>query len=301
MATNPHPAHITAEYWWFIEALESLESADTVFAGAWGRNKPGGHCDAYGLWWHKDPKTGLYTWRDDYTLRHPDDKVLGTPLEQYGAATDWTFLSAQRGDFRNISKYGRRIAVAFANRDPRLKGWHEVLIQADMDKAPEGFNFRSWTTRVPDTTHEWHGHFTCSRKYLRTLSVFQAMISILKGETLAQWLAGGGDDDMPKAIWTTKGYWLCQGGKREPINDADDMAKVTEVYGNVCWPKADVAGFPTPQVDLPVSQGGRGWSWDEIDRLLGRPYEPATGGVAGGVSMADVHDAISNTTLTPPA
>ena len=265
MAANPHPDHITAEMWWFIEQLQALEPKDTVFAGAWGRAKPGYHCDYWKL-------VNTPAWRNDYSVRLADDKVGGTSLEQFGAATDWTFRSAQAGNFANIRKYGGRIAIAFANRDPRLKGWREVLIQADNDKPPEGFDFVSWSTRTPDSTHEWHGHFSCLRKFLHTLSVFQAMLSILRGETLAQWLAKC-EDDMPKAIWTTKGYWFCQGGKREPINDGDDMAKVTEVYGNVCWPLSNTAGFPVPQIDLPVNQGGKGWSWDEIDRLLGRPYE----------------------------
>lgn len=118
----------------------------------------------------------------------------------------------------------------------------------------------------------------------------------------------GGDDDMPRAIWTTKGYWLCQGGTREPINDADDMAKVTEVYGKICWPAADTAGFPVPQIDLPVNQGGKGWTWDEIDRLLGRPYAPS-GGTGTGLSEEQVRDiaeeeaagVVAGTKLVPPA
>lgn len=186
MAANPHPDHITAEYWWFIEQLQALEPLDTVFAGAWGRAKPGYHCDYWML-------VNTPAWKNDYSVRLPEDKVGGTPLEQFGAATDWTFKSAQRGDFSNIRKYGARVALAFANRDPRLRGWREVLIQADADKAPEGFDFVTWTTRTPDSTHEWHGHFSCLRQFLRTLSVFKAMLSILRGETLAQWLAQGDD------------------------------------------------------------------------------------------------------------
>lgn len=79
-----------------------------------------------------------------------------------------------------------------------------------------------------------------------------------------------GDDEMPKAIQTTKGYFVCQGGYRELIADGDDMAKVIAVYGQVSWPTADGNGFPTPIIDAPVARGGLGWTWDEIDRILGR-------------------------------
>lgn len=297
MAANPHPLHITTEYWWFIEQLQLLELLDTVFAGAWGRNKPGGHCDAYYLHWYKE--NGVYVWRNDYTMRHPDDKVLGTPLDQFSASTDWTFRSAQRGDFTNISKYGRRIAVAFAARDPRLFGWHEVLIQADMDKAPEGFNFRSWTTRIPDSTHEWHGHFTCSRKYLRSLSVFQAMLSILRGETLAQWEAQGDDVMAQVFLWNGK-YWISKGDAKERSQVPGVVGKVSPEMNVVTsahkvYPGRDALGYPTPDLIT------RDWTEALVDLAYGKVAASTGGGTGDGASAEEVrvivHDELSKLTL----
>lgn len=277
MANNPQPNHITDELWWFINQLEALEPSDTEFAGAWGRFKPGYHCDYWELWNHK--VNGVFVWRNDYSIKLPDDKVGGTPLEQFGAATDWTFQSTQAGNSANIRKYGGRVAVAFANRDPRLKGWREVLIQADGDKPPEGFDFVTWTTRTPDSTHEWHGHFSCLRKYLRDLRVFQAMISILKGETLAQWLAGSGDDMATVFTWQGN-VWISRGdamvrelvGKLPPgAATTPELNVVTDAHR--CYPgkdnRAPNVGYPTPDLK------DRGWTEDLVTLAFGPPKKTA--------------------------
>ena len=292
MAGNPNPTHISDEMWWFVEEWERLES-ETVYAGSWGDFKPGYHCDYYTLKHHSG-------WQNDYSVQLADDQVPAPHAnEKLGAAVDITFPSAQNGNFTNIRRYSDRIRAAWKARDPRLKGWREVLCNSsDGDSGADGFDFTNWTERTPDDTHKWHIHFSCLRKYLRILDVFQAMMSILRGETLAQWLARK-DEDMPRAFWSTKGYWLAQGGKIEPINDADDMAKVTEVYGNVNWPKSDTAGFPIPQLDLPVNQGGKGWTWDEIYRLLGRPYEPGDSGGGGGSLVDHSHSFAASGTSGP--
>jgi len=284
---NPHPDHISAEMWWFIEQLELLEGRDTVYAGSWGDFKPGYHCDAFNLWWHKD-KSGNYIWRNDYSTKLPDDKVLGTANEKLGAAVDWTFLSAQAGNFANFKKYGTRIRAAWAARDPRLKGWREVLCQGDGDIPADGYDFVTWTERTPDDTHKWHMHFSCLRKHLRERAVFEAMLSILRGETLPQWQGG---DEMPKAF-QFNGYWLAQGGTRESIMDGDDMAKVNALYPGACFPGPDKAGFPTPDLKT------LGWTEDEVDRLLGRPYAPPSGG--GGL-VPHVHSLDAPGANTGPA
>lgn len=280
MAANPNPTHITEAMWWFIEEWERLEPA-TVYAGSWGDFKPGYHADWYTLKHHSG-------WQNDYSVQLADDQVPAPhPNEHMGAAVDITFPSAQSGNYTSIRKYSDRIRAAWKARDPRLKGWREVLCNSsDGDSGADGYDFVSWSERTPDDTHKWHIHFSCLRKFVNVLDVFKAMMSILRGETLAQWLAKG--DEMPKAIYTTKGYWICQAGWRDPINDGDDMAKVTEVYGNICWPKADPAGFPTPQIDLPTAQGGKGWSWEEIDRILGRPRSSGDTGTGGGATADEV-------------
>lgn len=108
-------------------------------------------------------------------------------------------------------------------------------------------------------------------------------------------------DDMAKVFWFGEGYWLAQGGKRELIKDADDMAKALRLYPGSQFPGVDDGKvFPAPKLD------SIGWTEDEVDRLLGRPYTPATTG--GGLTVAQVRtivgqeiaDAIEGTRLVPP-
>ncbi len=292
MAANPNPSHVTNELWWFIEEWERMEPA-TVFAGAWGDFKPGYHCDYYTL----EHTSG---WTNDYSTQLADDQVgNGHPNEHMGAGVDITFPSAQNGDYTSIRRYCDRVRAAWKARDPRLKGWREVLgNSSDGDSGADGYDFTSWTERTPDSSHKWHIHFSVLRRYVNVLEIFQAMMSILRGETLAHWQGAEGDD-MPKAIWTTQGYWLCQGGRREVIMDADDMAKATGVYGKgILYPHDDGGGFPAPQLDVPKDKGGEGWTWDEIDRLLGRPYVP--GGGEGGGLAPHTHSLDANTGPAQP-
>lgn len=275
MAANPHPLHVTEEMWWFIEQLELLEGPDTVFAGSWGRFKPGYHCDYYQLWNQKE--NGVFVWRNDYSIRLPEDKVGGTPLEQFGAAVDWTFKSAQAGDSRNIRKYGARIRAAWLSRDPRLKGWREVLTQGDQDPQADGYDFVSWTERTPDLTHTWHFHFSCLRKYLRTLSVFEAMLSILRGETLAQWLAKG--DDMFFFQVEDQGAGRMNGCTYEFAPDYPTLLK-----WQAAWP-----GVPTKKVKrADVEAGVYGI---DVHRLINpSPAPPPAPG--DGVTEAQVHEIV---------
>lgn len=297
MAANPHPLHITAEMWWFIEQLELLEPDDTVFAGAWGDFKPGYHCDAYNLWWHQE--NGVYIWRNDYSIRLPDDKVMGTSLQHFGGATDWTFKSAQQGDSRNIRKYGARIRTAWLNRDPRLKGWREVLTQGDQDPQADGYDFVAWTERTPDLTHTWHFHFSCLRKYLRSLSVFQAMLSILRGETLAQWEARGDEVMAQVFLWNGK-YWISKGDAKERSQVPGVVGKVSPEMNVVTsahkvYPGRDALGYPTPDLIT------RDWTEALVDLAYGKVAASTGGGTGDGASAEEVrvivHDELSKLTL----
>lgn len=158
----------TAEMARFMLEFEALDPDDMVNAGTAG-DKPGYHNSRAELL-----RDGL---RGDYSLQHPDDRDGGP--DDAGAAGDMTFRSAQGGDFRNIAKYGRRIERAFLRRDPRLRYWREVLVQADLDKAPEGFDFDGWYTRVPDATHEWHWHGSVHRRWTAYWPAYQGMLDIL--------------------------------------------------------------------------------------------------------------------------
>jgi len=280
MATNPQPSHITAEMWWFIEEWERLE-AETVYAGSWGDFKPG---------YHADYATSIQLADDQVGNGHPNEKM--------GAAVDITFPSAQRGNFTNIRKYSDRVRAAWKTRDPRLKGWREVLCNSSDGDAPaDGFDFTNWTERSPDDTHKWHMHFSCLRKYLNVLSVFQAMMSILRGETLAQWQAEGKETMAQVFLWQNK-YWISRGDAKEREVVSTKVGIVTPEMNVVCdvhkvYPGKDARGYPTPDLTT------RDWTEALVNLSFG-PVKTAGGGDGGGALISHSHEFAASGTSGPP-
>jgi hypothetical protein len=175
---NPAPAVISAEMWRFRTYCLWLEpGSQDVDSGIYA-DKPGYHNKRNSL-----PST-------DYSVRLPPDKE--GPADK-AAAFDWTFRTAQGGNYSRIIFYSDRIEAAFNRRDPRLYGFREVLCQADTDLQAEGFDFVSWTRRTPDDSHLWHMHFSKLRKYINDRQSYDAMLSILIGQSLAEWEE---DEDM---------------------------------------------------------------------------------------------------------
>ncbi len=87
MASNPNPARITDAMWWLWEQLHALEPRDGALGGIYA-NKPGYHNT------RNANKATNYSVRDAVDKRGPGDKA---------AAIDWTFRSAQRGDYRTFA------------------------------------------------------------------------------------------------------------------------------------------------------------------------------------------------------
>lgn len=174
----------TPAWTWFMGELVALEPG-TENSGTY-TYKPGYHASrADNIVMDKTDNTTVadYSIRDDVDQLGPSD---------CSAAGDWTHKNAQSGNYVSMDKYGERLQRAWEAKDPRLNGWREALGQTDLDATPEALDFRYWTTRTPDSTHEWHWHFSESRAYAESYDNKKALLSILKGETLAQYLAAGG-------------------------------------------------------------------------------------------------------------
>lgn len=140
-------------------------------------------------------KPGYHNYRNalrstDYSVRLPPDQE--GPGDK-ASAFDWTFRTAQGGNYARIMFYMDRVEAAFNREDPRLYGFREVLGQADPDSDAEGFDFYYWTRRTPDDSHLWHIHFSKHRKYINDRRSYDAMLSILVGQSLAEWEE---DEDM---------------------------------------------------------------------------------------------------------
>lgn len=184
---NPNSARISDPLWWFVEQCTAL--MPTSFSDEYGgtyTDKAGSHNTRNNL--IAQGRTNDYSIRDPLNKLGPGDKT---------AAFDWTFPSAQSGNYSSIVLFSARVKVAYETRDPRTYGLQEVLCEADFDYDPEGYVFYpSRSTRTPDRTHKWHIHFGFIRKFLNDWAAFDAVFSIIKGESLDSWKArtgqGGG-------------------------------------------------------------------------------------------------------------
>ena len=184
MPANPDPTRISAAHWWLVEQLLALEPG-TQWSGSYVR-KSG---------YHGTGDDNERSWPGDYSIRDAEDR-RGPSWRTRTAAVDWTFLDAQRGDYRRIATYGTRLRTAFDARDARLAGWREALGQTDTDAPPEGLDFRRWFTRVPDDTHRWHWHFSENREQVDSFANKVALLSVLSGESLSDWQRGGTVTDL---------------------------------------------------------------------------------------------------------
>lgn len=176
--TNPNPSRITDALWGFRTACLALEPGSSDQDSGIYANKPGYHNTRA----QNDP--------DNYSVRDAPDKK--GPADK-AAAWDWTFTTAQSGDYSRISIYGKRMRKAWDERDPRANVLREFLGQTDTDATPEGLDFRYHTTRTPDDSHRWHIHFSFVRAIVEDEGAFECALSILKGESLDTYLARGGE------------------------------------------------------------------------------------------------------------
>lgn len=174
---NPSPNYITDEMWWLWEQLHALEPS-TQLGGIYA-NKPG---------YHNTGNANEKHWPNNYSIRDVQDR-RGAHWRDRAAAIDWTFPEAQRGDYSRIAKYHARLMNAGRADDPRLNGWAEAYGQADSDREVEGWNFRHNRAVSSDDSHLWHIHISESREMVDSRANKEALLSVLTGEPLSDWLA----------------------------------------------------------------------------------------------------------------
>jgi hypothetical protein len=138
-------------------------------------NKPG---------YHNTRKANLktnYSVVDLVDKQGPNDKA---------AAYDWTFPTSQTGNYTRIAHFTNLLLKSAKDmNDPRLNGWREFYGQADMDTAVEGWDTRYGVPATSDPSHLWHIHMSETRGLVGDRANKVAMLSVLKGETTAQWLS----------------------------------------------------------------------------------------------------------------
>ncbi|MBB4741456.1 hypothetical protein BJY16_004915 [Actinoplanes octamycinicus] len=140
--------------------------------------------------YHNTRAANQSSWPDNYSIRDAEDR--GGPADK-AAAYDWTFPDAQGGNYTTIAKYSRRLLDSGRDAgDPRLNGWREFFGQTDTDGEVEGWDFRRGRAASSDSSHLWHIHLSEDRDKVTDLENKKAVLSVLRGETVAQWRAGSG-------------------------------------------------------------------------------------------------------------
>ena len=178
--SNPNPTYISDEMWWLWQQLQAMEP-DTQLGGIYA-NKPGYH----------NCRQNLPSY--DYSVcdQPPDG---GGPSNK-ACAIDWTFPEAHGGNYTRIGTYtDRLLASAMDADDPRLNGWREFYGQADADSYVEGWDCRYGYAVTSDSSHLWHIHISENRDQSTSRANKEALLSVLKGETLADWLSTGAGGD----------------------------------------------------------------------------------------------------------
>jgi peptidoglycan hydrolase-like protein with peptidoglycan-binding domain len=178
---NPNPALITGATWALWEGMHALEP-DTMLGGIYA-DKSGYHNT------RNANKATNYSVREWPDKAGPGDKA---------AAIDWTFPEAHRGNYRRIALYSLRLLASGRDaHDPRLDSLREFYGNTDSDREVEGWDFRQDKAVSSDRSHLWHVHISITRGRVADPAMTRAVLSVLKGETVAQWLAAEAGQPLP--------------------------------------------------------------------------------------------------------
>lgn len=176
--------------------------------------------------YHNTRKANAANWPGNYSIidttdkKGPDDKSAGY---------DWTFPTAQGGNYAAISLFSKRlIASAKDLADPRLNNWREFYGQADTDLSVEGWDFRYGRAATSDSSHLWHIHLSESRAYVGSWENKLVMLSVLRGESLAEWL---GDEVKIVKSKQTGLLWAVNGTSRYQFVSSAGLAAAKSVFG----------------------------------------------------------------------
>lgn len=159
--------------WPELKKLEPKSALGGVYA-----NKPGYH----------NKRKNLPA--DDYSVREFTVDREGPSTE--AGAIDWTFRDAQAGNYSTIAKYSKRLMAAGKSNDPRADYLREFFGNVDSDREVEGWDFTRNQPSTSDSSHLWHIHVSVHRKYVDDQKAMDALLSILKGETLSDYVTRTG-------------------------------------------------------------------------------------------------------------
>lgn len=172
--------------WWLWLAFKQLEPS--VKLGGIYADKPG---------FHNTGAANKARWPGNYSIR---DKINQSGLGwTHASALDLTFPDAQRGDYKTINRYTRRLVdAALDDNDPRLDMiLFEFYGQADTDREVEGYNEYREQFVTSDPSHLWHIHMSFIRSKVGDWWGMWALYTVLAGWTVEQWRRSLPADQMP--------------------------------------------------------------------------------------------------------
>lgn len=115
----------------------------------------------------------------NYSVVRPDDK--GGP-DDAAAAIDMTMNSA---DMRLCTS---RLVVAYGDpKDPRRK-YINAFNGTTNNKNARRWDVYARTQKAATSDHLWHVHLEVRRRYVNSITAMKAILSLLKGESLASYL-----------------------------------------------------------------------------------------------------------------
>jgi peptidoglycan hydrolase-like protein with peptidoglycan-binding domain len=170
---------ITPAEWWLwlhLQALERKTKLGGILARKSGYHAPGSY--------------NLKHFPKNYSIRDAPDRT-GPWWKDFASALDWTFPTAQAGDFALIDRYTSRLLKSAQDaKDPRLD---MVLVefygQADNDRAVEGWDERDEHAATSDSSHLWHIHMSFIRSECGDFWGMWALLTVLMGWSVAAWRA----------------------------------------------------------------------------------------------------------------
>lgn len=210
---NPNPGRMTDALWWLVCMRLRLEP-DSANGGTF-TDKPGFHNAGQNL-----PDHGEGNLKTDHSIRHAPNRS-GPWWRTKTAGHDWTFRSAQAGDFRIITKYTSRLINAMKDPNdlrPDDTYWY-TLGQADNDRVVEAYHENTNEIMTSnDLTHLWHRHDSFRRNIVGSFAHMWRALTIDMGWTYAEYLKSiappkpaapapiredvmATADDVAKAVW----------------------------------------------------------------------------------------------------
>lgn len=165
--SNPNPGQISEQMWQFWLACTKIIRG--VKLGGIYANKPGYHNTRNAL------PGGDYSKQLVLDKRGPGDKA---------AAIDLTMGPNEMHIFSQ-----RLLRSGKDPKDPRGNYLREFYGNIGNDGYVDGWDFQSVSPASSDSSHMWHIHLSFIRAYLNDPAAFRAVLSILKGESVATWRA----------------------------------------------------------------------------------------------------------------